>query len=52
MEHNITLSSVKFGLQCLDCKIKSINPKVNQPGIFIGSTEAEAPILWAPNVKS
>ena len=35
----------------LDCKeIKSINPKGNQPWIFIGRTdvEAEAPVLWPP----
>ena len=37
----------------LDCKeIKRINPKGNQPWIFIGRTDAEAPILWPPNVKS
>ena len=39
----------------LGCKeIKSINSKGNQPGIFIGSTvaEAEALILWPPDVKS
>ena len=39
----------------LDCKeIKSINTKGNQPWIFIGriDAEAEAPILWPPNVKS
>ena len=39
----------------LDSKeIKSINPKGNQPWIFIGRTdaEAEAPILWPPDVKS
>ena len=31
-----------------------VNPKGNQPWIFIGRTDAEAetPILWAPNVKS
>ena len=31
-----------------------VNPKGNQPWIFIGRTdsEAETPILWAPNVKS
>ena len=30
---------------------KLVNPKVNQPWIFIGRTdaEAEAPILWAPD---
>ena len=39
----------------LDCKeIKPVNPKGNQPWIFIGRTdaEAEAPILWQPNAKS
>ena len=37
----------------LDCKeIKPVNPKGNQPRIFIGRTEAEAPILWPPNGKS
>ena len=37
----------------LDCKeIKSVNPKGNQPWIFIGKTdEAEAPILWSPDLK-
>ena len=39
----------------LDCKrIKPVNPKGNQPWIFIGRTdaEAEAPILWPPDTKS
>ena len=27
-------------------------PKGNQPWIFIGRTDAEAPILWSPDVKS
>ena len=37
----------------LDCKeIKSLNPKGNQSWIFIGRTEAEAPILWPPDTKS
>ena len=41
-------------LKCpLDCmEIKSVNPKGNQSWIFIGWTDAEAPILWPPNVKS
>ena len=31
----------------LDCReIKPINPKGNQPLIFIGRTDAEAPIFW------
>ena len=39
----------------LDCKeIKPVKPKGNQPRIFFGRTgaEAEAPILWPPDVKS
>ena len=39
----------------LDIKeIKPVNPKGNQPWIFIGRTdiEAEAPILWPPVVNS
>ena len=34
--------------------IKPVNPKGNQPWIFIGRTEAEAeaPILWPPDMKS
>ena len=37
----------------LDCKeIKPVNPKGNQPRIFIGRTDAEAetPILWPHDV--
>ena len=35
-------------------EIKPINPKGNQPRVFIRRTdaEAEAPILWPPDVKS
>ena len=37
----------------LNCKeIKLVNPKGNQPWIFIGRTDAEAPILWPPDVNS
>ena len=39
----------------LDCKeIKSVISKGNQPWIFIGRTdgEAEAPVLWPPDVKN
>ena len=39
----------------LDSKqIKPVNPKGNQPWIFIGRTavEVEPPILWLPDVKS
>ena len=41
-------------LECpLDCKeIKPVNPKGNQPWMFIGRTDAEAetPILWPPDL--
>ena len=35
-------------------EIKPVNPKGNQPWIFIGRTdvEAETPILWPPDVKN
>ena len=37
----------------LDSKeIKPVNPKGNQPWIFIERTDAEAPILWPPDGKS
>ena len=39
----------------LDCKeIQAVHPKGNQSWIFIGRTdaEAEAPILWPPDVKN
>ena len=37
----------------LDSKeIKQVNPKGNQPWIFIGRTDAEAPIVWKPDAKS
>ena len=41
----------------LDCKeIQPVNPEVNQPWIFIrrsdAKAEAEAPILWPPDVKN
>ena len=37
----------------LDCKeIKPINPKGNQPWIFMGRTDAEALILWPHDAKS
>ena len=39
----------------LDCKeIQPVNPKGNQPSIFIGrtDTETEASVIRAPDVKS
>ena len=34
-----------------DIKIKPVNPEGNQPWIFIGRTDAEAPMLWSPDAK-
>ena len=39
----------------LDCEeIQAVHPKANQSWIYIGRTdaEAEAPIIWPPDVKS
>ena len=37
----------------LDSKeIQPVHPKGNQSWIFIGGTDAEAPILWPPDVKN
>ena len=33
-------------------EIKPVSPKGNQPSIFIGRTESEAPRLWPPDAKS
>ena len=33
-------------------EIKPVNLKGNQPWIFIGRTEAEAPTLWPPDIDS
>ena len=32
--------------------LKEVNPKGSQPWISIGRTDAEAPVLWPPDVKS
>ena len=55
--YNLTVLEVleKTRKSPLDCKeIKPVNPKGNQPWIFIGRTDAEAetPILWPPDAKS
>ena len=40
-------------LSHLDCKeIQPVSPKGNQSWIFIGRIDAEAPILWQPDVKN
>ena len=37
----------------LDCKeIQPVHPKGNQSWIFIGSTDAETPIIWLPDAKN
>ena len=37
----------------LDCKkVKPVKHKRNQSWIFIGGTDAKAPILWLPDVKN
>ena len=48
----VLLKTVKSSLDCKE--IKSVNPKGNEPWIFIGRTDAEteAPILGPPDVKS
>ena len=37
----------------MECKIKPVSPKGNQPWMFTGRTDAEveAPILWSPDSK-
>ena len=42
-----------ISLSPLDCKIKWLNPKGNQPWICFGRTDAEAkaPIRWPPDTK-
>ena len=40
-------------LSLLDCKeIHLVNPKATKSWIFIGRTDAEAPILWPPDEKN
>ena len=48
-----TVVSEKTPESPLDCKeVKPVNPKGNQSWIFIGRTDAEAPILWPPDAKN
>ena len=45
----------KFLESPLDCKeIQPVRPKADQSRVFIGRTdaEAEAPLLWPPDVKN
>ena len=53
--YTITGKTIALTIQTFVSKeIKPVNPKGNQPWIFIGRTdaEAEAPTLWPPDVKS
>ena len=48
-----TVTLEKTLKSALDSKeIKPVNPEGNQPWIFIGSTDAEAPIIWPHDAKS
>ena len=51
---NSGLDEAKAGIKIAGSNMKSVNPKGNQPWIFIGRTdvEAETPILWPPDVKN
>ena len=58
IEHQSTVNPIDFSSSystSLNSKeIKTVNPKENQPWIFIGRTDAEdkAPVLWPPDSKS
>ena len=45
---------LRIGASELWCwrRLKPVNPKGNESWIFIGRTDAEAPILWPPDAKS
>ena len=44
---------IKLLKSSLDSReIKPVNPEGNQPWIFIGKTDAEAPILWPPDAEN
>ena len=48
----LTVVLEKTLMSPLDWKIKPVNPKGNQPWIFIERTDAEVPILWPPHAKN
>ena len=53
--HIMVLEKIFKSLGLLNSKeIKPVNPKGNQPWMFIGriGVEAETPILWPPDVKN
>ena len=62
----VLLSNIPGGVCVLKCisgarilgfgmkgwEIKPVNPEGNQPWVFIGRIDTEAPILWTPDAKS
>ena len=52
--HQASLSMGFFMARIQEWVVNPVNPKGNQPWIFIGKidVEADCPILWPPNVKS
>ena len=53
--HPLTQKQPNLNSLCINSQeIKPVNPKGNQPWIFIGRTDAEAetPILWPPDAKN
>ena len=48
----LNLSKLIFSSEKLSQANTYLNPKGNQPCIFIGRTDTEAAILWPPDVKS
>ena len=52
LEHTLGINQKTLGSP-LDCKaIKPVNPKGNEPWIFTGRIDAEAPILWPFDANS
>ena len=52
--HNYFCTNLIISLESpLDCKeIHPVHSEGDQSWVFIGRTDAEAPILWPPHVKS
>ena len=49
---NINCVPNTYAISFYPDKKLTINPKGNQPWIFIGRTDSETPILWLPDEKS
>ena len=47
---NLVLKTLDSPMVCKE--IKPVNPKGNQSWIFVGRTDAEAPIRWPPDIKN